>query len=92
MAYNSTEVEFTAIKSMGRFNVDLQGWPAADCSKKHNVTFWGGADKVDSVSWELLESVLGVQPRDVERFHRESCSEGGGSYTPGGPPSNIVVG
>eukprot|EP00957_Ditylum_brightwellii_P044697 3389089-Ditylum_brightwellii.AAC.1 len=56
------------------------------------ATFWGGADEEDSVSWALLESVLGAQQRDVARFHGENCSEGGGSSAPGGPPSDIVAG
>eukprot|EP00957_Ditylum_brightwellii_P005246 400332-Ditylum_brightwellii.AAC.1 len=65
--------------------------PKKDCGVDAELGS-GSADEVDSVSWALLESVLGVQRRDVARFHGESCSEWGGSSAPGGPPSNIVAG
>jgi len=71
---------------------DVRGGPAAEISEKLDATFWSGADEVDSISWALLESVLGVQRRHVVRFHGESCSEVGGFSTPGGPPSDMVAG
>eukprot|EP00957_Ditylum_brightwellii_P141272 10763656-Ditylum_brightwellii.AAC.1 len=46
------------------FDVDLQGGPAAESYEKLDATFWSGDEEVDSVSWALLESVLGIQRRD----------------------------
>eukprot|EP00957_Ditylum_brightwellii_P130555 9959070-Ditylum_brightwellii.AAC.1 len=47
---------------------------------------------MNSVSWALVESALGVQWKDVSRFHGEGCLELVGSSAPGRPPSNILAG